>query len=269
MDLHFLQETPLFQGLTEQEIQAILPCLGARETPFGKGETLCRAEEILELVDKTEQELVQHPVILEGTVSICCGDLGGVEVLPELIRSFREKHPLVRFELYTATAEHVKERMDRGVTDVGLLLEPVNIEKYEAIPIKIPEEWVAALPPDSPLEEKEALTPEDLQKVPLILPQRMTAESRLARWFGDVYGHLQVVATSNLPSTSLLMVYHRLACALIIRGSVVLWDAQKVTYRPLSPPLRTVSALVWKRGQPFSPAVEAFLQHVRDTLSPL
>lgn len=77
MDLHFLQETPLFQGLTEQEIQAILPCLGARETPFGKGETLCRAEEILELVDKTEQELVQHPVILEGTVSICCGDLGG------------------------------------------------------------------------------------------------------------------------------------------------------------------------------------------------
>ena len=159
--------------------------------------------------------------------------------------------------------------MDRWVTDVCLLLEPVNMEKSEAIPIKTPEEWVAALPPDSPLAEKEALTPEDLQKVPLILPQRMTAESRLARWFGDVYGHLQVVATSNLPSTSLLMVYHRLACALIIRGSVVLWDAQKVTYRPLSPPLRTVSALVWRRGQPFSPAVEAFLQHVRDTLSPL
>ena len=63
-----------------------------------------------------------------------------MEVLPELIRSFREKHPLVRFELYTATAEHVKERMDRGVTDVGLLLEPVNMEKYEAIPIKTPEE---------------------------------------------------------------------------------------------------------------------------------
>ena len=270
--LHITQPTLSRQiAQMEQELGVKLFDRGARKvTLTGEGFLLRRrAEEILELVDKTEQELVQHPVILEGTVSICCGDLGGVEVLPELIRSFREKHPLVRFELYTATAEHVKERMDRGVTDVGLLLEPVNMEKYEAIPIKTPEEWVAALPPDSPLAEKEALTPEDLQKVPLILPQRMTAESRLARWFGDVYGHLQVVATSNLPSTSLLMVYHRLACSLIIRGSVALWDAQKVTYRPLSPPLRTVSALVWKRGQPFSPAVEAFLQHVRDTLSPL
>lgn len=141
--LHITQPTLSRQiAQMEQELGVKLFDRGARKvTLTGEGLLLRRrAEEILELVDKTEQELVQHPVILEGTVSICCGDLGGVEVLPELIRSFREKHPLVRFELYTATAEHVKERMDRGVTDVGLLLEPVNMEKYEAIPIKTPEE---------------------------------------------------------------------------------------------------------------------------------
>lgn len=223
-----------------------------------------RAEEILELVDKTERELAEQKGSIEGTVALGCGDLGAVELLPELLRSFRAEYPLVRFELYTATAEHVKERLDRGVTDVGLLLEPVNLEKYEGIRVNPQEEWVAAMAPDSPLAEKEAVTAADLKDVPLILPQRVTPESPIARWFGEAYSQLQVLATSNLPSTTLVMVRHKLAYSLHIKGSIALWDQSKVTYRPLSPALPDTSTmLAWKRGQPFSPAVEKFIQRAR------
>ena len=90
-----------------------------------------RAEEILELVDKTERELVEQDEMVEGTVSLGCGDLTAVQLMPDLIRGFHERYPAVTFELYTATADHVKERMDRGVTDIGLLLEPINKEKSE------------------------------------------------------------------------------------------------------------------------------------------
>ena len=92
-----------------------------------------RAEEILELVDKTEQELIAQEEQVEGTVSIGCGDSRAVQRLPELIRTFHEKYPLVTFDLYTATADHVTDRMDRGLTDIGLLLEPVDLEKYDFI----------------------------------------------------------------------------------------------------------------------------------------
>lgn len=92
-----------------------------------------RAEEILELVDKTEQELIAQEEQVEGSVSIGCGDLRTVQRLPELIRTFHEKYPLVTFDLYTATADYVTERMDRGLTDIGLLLEPVDLEKYDFI----------------------------------------------------------------------------------------------------------------------------------------
>lgn len=74
-----------------------------------------RAEEILELVDKTEKELTEQDETVEGIVSIGCGDLAGVQILLELCQSFHEYYPAVTFDVYTATADHIKDRMDRGL----------------------------------------------------------------------------------------------------------------------------------------------------------
>ena len=98
--------------------------------------------------------------------------------------------------------DHVRERMDRGLTDIGILLEPVTVDKYDFVRLPVREEWVVAMHPDAPLAAKEAVTAEDLAGVPLIMPHRMSVRSRLANWFGDDYGKLQVLFTSNLPSNS-------------------------------------------------------------------
>ena len=187
-----------------------------------------RAEEILELVDKTERELAEQDEKVEGTVSIGCGDLAAVQMMPELIKKFRERYPAVNFDLYTATADHIKDRMDRGLTDIGLLLEPINMEKYDYIRLNREEQWVAVIPPDSPLAKLEYITPEDLRGMPLILPRRLNVQSELARWFGDEFEKLNVVFTSNLPSNSSIMVHHGLACSLIIQGSISFWDKEKI-----------------------------------------
>ena len=225
-----------------------------------------RAEEILELVDKTEREIIQQQEQVEGTVSIGCGDLKSVQILPKLIESFHERYPAVTFDLYTATADHVKDRMDRGLTDIGLLLEPVSMEKYEYIRLKEKERWVVVMHPDAPLARKEAVTPEDLADVPLILPRRLNVRSELANWFGPYYEKLHVRFTSNLPSNSSIMVHNRLAYSLIICGSVSFWDKEKITYRPLYPELTATSVLAWKRQQPFSPAAERFITFMKEEL---
>lgn len=225
-----------------------------------------RAEEILELVDKTEREIIQQQERVEGTVSIGCGDLKSVQILPKLIESFHERYPAVTFDLYTATADHVKDRMDRGLTDIGLLLEPVSMEKYEYIRLKEKERWVVVMHPDASLARKEAVTPEDLADVPLILPRRLNVRSELANWFGPYYEKLHVLFTSNLPSNSSIMVHNRLAYSLIICGSVSFWDKEKITYRPLYPELTATSVLAWKRQQPFSPAAERFITFMKEKL---
>ncbi len=225
-----------------------------------------RAEEIIELVDKTERELSEQDEIVVGIVSLGCGDLAAMQVMPDLIRSFHERYPAVTFELYTATADHVKERMDRGVTDLGLLLEPIGKEKYDHIDLKRREQWVVAMPPDSPLAKLDAVSPKDLIGLPLILPNRTDVQSVLARWFGDEFEKLNVIVTSNLTSNSSILVYHGLAYSIIVKGSISFWDPEKITYRPLSPNLTAKSVIAWKRKQPFGAAAEKFIEHVKENL---
>ncbi len=226
-----------------------------------------RAEEIIELVDKTERELTEQDEMVEGTVSIGCGDLGAVHMLPNLFKSFNQRYPSVRFDLYTATADNVKEQMERGLIDIGLLLEPVNMEKFEFIRLNTKEQWVVIMSPDSHLANKKFITPDDLKDVPLILPRRLNVQSELASWFGEYFDKLNVLFTSNLPSNSSVMVYNKLAYAIIIEGSVSLWDKNKITYRTLSPKLTASSVIAWKRQQPFGLAAEKFIKHIKESFS--
>lgn len=227
-----------------------------------------RAEEILELVDKTERELTGQEEQVEGTVSIGCGDLQAVQNLTGMIRSFHEKYPLVTFDLYTATADHIKERIDRGITDIGLLLEPADLGKYDYIRMEGQERYVVLMSPQSPLAGKEYLTPADLAEVPLILPERQSVQGEIASWFGDYYEKLQVLFTNNLPSTSAVVAHSGLAYPVVICGSADFWDKSKVTYRPLRPELTASCALVWKRQQPFGAAAEKFISHMKKSLLP-
>lgn len=222
-----------------------------------------RAEEILELVDKTERELIEQDEELEGVVVIGCGDLKAVQILPEIIRNFREIYPKVTFDLYTATADHVKDRMDRGLIDIGLLLEPINMDKYDFIRLNQKERWVVSMHPDAPLAKKDYVTAEDLAGVPLMMPHRLNVQSELASWFGDSYEKLNVIFKINLPANGSVMVYHRLAYALTVTGSIEFWDNDKLVYRPLFPELTATSALVWKRHQPFGRAVEKFIEYLK------
>lgn len=220
-----------------------------------------RAEEILSLVDKTEQELLEQDKQLEGKITIGCGEIQAVQMLPKLFSSFNEKYPNVTFDIFTATADLVKEQMDKGLIDVGLLLEPVDIEKYDFIRMPVKEKWVVLMKPDDPLNEKEFVTPKDLANLPLILPRRMSVQNELASWFGDYYKNLNIKFTSNLCTNGAIMVSEGLAYSVVIEGAIPFWDRDKITYRPLSPSLTATSVLAWKRQQPFSPAATKFIEY--------
>lgn len=222
-----------------------------------------RAEEILQLVDKTEKELVEQEEQVEGKISMGCGEIAAVQLLSQIIKSFRQKYPLVTFDIFTATADLVKEQMDKGLLDIGLFLEPIDMEKYEFTRLDIGEKWVVLMRSDDPLAARETITAQDLSELPLILPRRMNVQNELASWFGSYYDRLNVVFTSNLSTNSSIMVNSGLAYSLVIEGAVPFLDHSKVTYRPLDPPLTATSVLAWKRGQPFSLATTKFIQHIQ------
>ena len=264
--LHITQPTLSRQlSQMEEEVGVKLFNRGSRRITLTNEGILLRrrAEEILQLVDKTEKELIEQEEQVEGKISIGCGEIAAVQVLPNLIKTFREKYPQVTFDIFTATADLVKEQMDKGLLDIGLLLEPVDMEKYDFIRLEVKEKWVVLMRPDSPPAEKETVTAKDLSALPLILPRRMNVQSELASWFGNYYDDLNIVFTSNLSTNSAIMVTGGLAYSLVIEGAVPFWDQSKVTYRPLDPPLTATSVLAWKRGQPFSLAATKFIEHIK------
>ena len=222
-----------------------------------------RAEEILQLVDKTEKELIEQDEQVEGKITIGCGEIASVQLLPELFESFHKKYPLVTFDIYTATADHVTEQMDKGLVDIGLLLEPIDIEKYDFIRLDIKERWVVVMRPDCHLAKKKRVTAKDLSKLPLIMPRRLKVQSELASWFGDYYDSLNVLFTSNLNTNGAVMVNGGLAYSIVIEGMLPFWDQSKITYRPLYPALTATSVLAWKRDQPFSLATTKFIEHIK------
>lgn len=222
-----------------------------------------RAEEILQLVDKTEQELLEQEEQVEGKITTGSGEIASVQLLPDLFASFHQKYPRVTFDLYTATADQVKEQMNQGLVDIGLLLEPINIEKYDFIRLGMKETWVVVMRSDDPLTAKSYITADDLTDKPLILPRRINVQRELASWFGDYYEQLHVLFTSNLNTNAAIMVNSGLAYSLSIEGSLPFWDQTKITYRPLYPLLTATSVLAWKKGQPFSPAATKFIAHVK------
>ena len=263
--LHITQPTLSRQlAQLEEELGVHLFERGTRRTTLTTEGLLLRrrAEEIVELMDKTERELAEQEELVDGTVSIGWGELESVKLVAEMLRAFSEKYPLVRYRLYSANADHTKTQIDRGLLDVGLLLEPADISKYEFIRLGVTERWAAIMPPDDPLAALETIRPGDLRGRRLIIPFRPNVQSELINWLGDVYDEKNIICVSNMSTNAAIMIKAGFGCMLTIEGSLPYIDPNELVLRPLDG-LVSTSVLAWKRQQPFSPAVTKFIEFAK------
>ena len=264
--LHITQPTLSRQlSQLEEEVGVKLFHRGARRITLTDEGILLRrrAEEILSLVDRTERELIEQEELVEGRIVIGCGELAAVQVLPEIIESFQEKYPLVSYDIFTATADLVKEQMEKGLIDIGVLLEPIDMEKFDFIRMAGKERWGVLMRPDDPLTNKQAISAKDLENQPLILPRRTNVQNELLNWLGDSFQSTKVLFTSNLSTNGAIMVQKGLAYSIVIEGSVPFMDKEKIAYRPLCPELTANSVLAWKKQQPFGLASKRFIEFLK------
>ncbi len=222
-----------------------------------------RAQEIIDLTDKTEQEFSRKDGVISGEIAIGCGETQSMAFLSQQMVSFQRNHPLVQYNIYSAIADDIKERLEKGLLDMGLLMEPVDIGKYEFVRMPKKEHWGILIRKDSPLALKPFVTPEDLAKVPLLMVKRDIVKNELASWFGEYYDRLEIAATYNLILNAAIMVQNNVGAALCFNLGTV-YD--NLCFVPLSPQLETGSVLAWKKNQTFSPAATEFLRFVRNAL---
>lgn len=264
--LHITQPTLSRQiAQLEEETGVRLILRGARGIALTNEGVLLRrrAEEIVALIDKTERELVEQEEMIDGSVAVGCGEFASVQVLADLFSAFSQKYPLVTYDIYTANADRITDRMEQGNIDIGLLLEPIDIEKYAFIRLSKSERWVAVMPATSPLAEKDAVTAADLSDKQIIIARRPKVQGELASWFGDYFPKLNIRFMSNMSTNAAILAQKGLGYSLVIEGSLPFLDTSRICMRPFSPELRTTTVFAWKRHQPFSLAVTKFIEYAK------
>lgn len=251
----------------EEELGAKLFERGNRKITLTEAGMLLRrrAEEMVALADKTEQEFLElnGGDDVSGIISIGSGEISAVSELAKMIKEFTAKYPNINFNFYSGNADNIKEQIDKGLLDFGLLLEPVDIDRYDYLRMPVNEHWIVVVPKDSPLADKENVTPQDLCDKPLIMPSRSRVKSELANWFGTAYDEKNVFSSNNLINNAALLVEQGLGYALAVQGAVALYGNEKVCVKRLYPDLISTSVIAWKKHQPMGTAATKFLNQIR------
>lgn len=221
---------------------------------------LRRAEEMIALEDKIMDELSSSP--LGGTVSLGLAESYSANAVADVISVFRTKYPSVKFDLFTATADLVLERIDKGLVDIGFLLEPVDVEKYDFVRLKQEERIGILVRADSALANRAEILPEELLGEPLIVPVRRELRQNFRNIIGTVYDRFNIVATFNVINNASLLVLRGVGSVLVIEGATQYLRDPSLRFVPVAghPPMRCIA--VWKKFQPSGRAVSLFLDEL-------
>lgn len=263
--LHITQPTLSRQlAALEEELGCALFHRGGRSITLTDEGILLkrRALEILDLEDRIVDEFKGDAGVVDGVITVGCGEFAAVEILAQIIARFKEKYPLVQIALHTGTADTTLEMMNKGLIDIGLFLEPTNTENLDYIRIQDSDRWVVSMKPDDPLAQKEVVTKKDLLQLPLILPERYSIQSELANWFGRDFEKVQIAFTSNLGTNAGVMAMNGLGYPISIEGAAKYWRQELLVQRRLFPEIKASTVIAWRRNIPYSRAIQLFIDEI-------
>lgn len=221
-----------------------------------------RAEEIVELADRLEQAFAEKSADISGVIVIGAAEAVGGRLVARLIKQFSGKYPQVQFNLYNETVDNIREKLDKGLVDVGLLLEPIDVAKYDYVRLPHKDTWGLLLREDHPLAGQAHITTGEAAEYPLILPLRESIRSEIINWLNREEKDLKIPLYYTLLSNAALMVEEGLGCAFCMDGALAIHGGPHLRFVPIHPKRTTYSVLVWRKNQLFSPATSLFIQEI-------
>ena len=225
-----------------------------------------RAEDIVAMVDKTSDEFKSMNDITGGEVHIGCAESHQVKYLAQTIKEFKVKYPMFRFHLTSGNTEQVAERLDRGLIDFAVIVEPPNLSKYNYLELPEADVWGLVMKKEDPLARKETICFEDLIGLELICSaQGMKFD--ISRWCGEKADMLDLSGTINLAYNGSVFVREGIGYMLTFDRLINTGPESGLCFRPLEPLLETKMYVIWKKYQVFTPIAQLLLDELKERLS--
>ena len=227
-----------------------------------------RAQEIVDLVDKTEAEFQAISDTISGDIYIGGGETDSMKYIAKIIKDIQEQYPEVKFHIYSGNAEDVTEKLDRGLLDFGVLIQPIDLSKYDYITLPEKDVWGVIMRKDNPLSKKDFITLDDVLNMPILASRQMSPkyskDSGFLDWFGDKYEKLKIAATYNLLYNAAIMVKAGVGNAISLDKLANTSQESDLCFRPLFPSLKSGLDIALKKYQVFSPAAKLFLDKLHE-----
>lgn len=226
-----------------------------------------RAEDVIAMVDKIEDEFYTMGDSVSGDIHIGAGETYIFRYIVDVLKNLQKDYPNIHYHLYSGNAAEVTERLDKGLLDFGLLMQPADITKYDYFNLPEKDVWGVVMRKDSVLAEKEMIRCQDLEGLPLICSrQSIQAMERntFVEWFGGKLEQMNIIATFSLVYNAALMVQQGLGYMITVDNLVNTAVNPDLCFRPLTPKLEAGLTIVWKKYQYFSSAADLFLERLRN-----
>ncbi|MCM1055716.1 MAG: LysR family transcriptional regulator [Bacteroides sp.] len=225
-----------------------------------------RAEEMLELLDKTTAEIKSSNNEIGGNICIGSGETDAFSLIANAAKELQKNYPNITYSIFSGDAAHITERLDRGLIDFGLLVEPVDLKKYDYVELPARDTWGVLMPEKCALAERNAVTSEDLWDKPLIISQQTERDSEIMKWIGHDFSTLKVAAKYDLIYNATHLVKAGFGYAIALDKLINISDGCGLAFRPLSPQLGAKLYLVWGRYQVFTKAAQKFIEQVKQNI---
>lgn len=231
-----------------------------------------RADEILEIADRMRSEFTHGRDRIAGEIYIGAGETNGIRAIADAACELRREYPDVSFNIHSGNAEDIMEKLDKGLLDFGLIIQPADISKYDSLALPDKDLWGLIMRKDSPLASKKSIRREDLFGKPLIMSKqisrRASAKAGLAKWLGPNIGKYNIAARYNLLFNASAMAAKGMGYVLGLDGIVDTSPSSALCFRPLAPRLESEMGIVWKKGRAFSAPANLFLNRMRGHCKP-
>lgn len=217
-----------------------------------------RGKEILSLVNSTTKNL-SNKEIVSGEIAIGGGETEAIQFIAETVRRLSEEQTDLKIHLYSGNADDVSEKLDKGILDFGVVIDPVEKKKYDYLTLPRTDRWGLLLHKNHPYADKHAISPEDLQSLPLFVSSQSLVDDQIGEWLGKNLDSYQIIGTYNLLYNAAIMVKEGIGCALCIDG-IINTQGTELTFIPLKPDLEASLNIIWKKDHLLSKAASAFLK---------
>lgn len=225
-----------------------------------------RAEDILDMVDKTTDEFKSLDDINGGDIHIGCAESDNIKYFSRIMKKIQEKYPRIRCHFYSSGTDAVNERIERGLLDFAIIVQEVDLSKYNYLKIPSSDTWGLLMRKDSPLAQKPFIQPEDLLDRPLICSRQSMTEE-MQKWLGEMLDKLNIVATYDLLFNASVMVREGLGYALGFDNIIYTGQESPLCFRPLNPALKSPMYIIWKKYQVFTPVASVLLDEMKKQFS--